>query len=82
MMIMHQEEFQVTSDMSALSLGSGELSVLGTPALIALVEKVCYQMLTPELDSESTSVGTHIMLDHLKGSNIGAKITVNILFFQ
>ena len=41
---------RVTTENTALAMGSGELNVFATPALAALVEKACWQSVAPELD--------------------------------
>ena len=41
---------RVTTENTARAMGSGELPVLATPAVAALVEKTCWQAIAPELD--------------------------------
>jgi fluoroacetyl-CoA thioesterase len=68
----------VTEHNTAAALGSGSLKVFGTPAMIALVEEAACSCLTPTLDSESTSVGTHIDVKHLSPTPIGDTVTATV----
>ncbi|NLB22873.1 MAG: thioesterase family protein [Clostridium sp.] len=70
----HTSQFIVEEHHSAEFLGSGDLEVLATPALIAFLEKTCKDSIRPAMEKELTSVGIHIELDHLKASLIGAQI--------
>lgn len=51
--------------------GSGELPVLATPAVAALVEKTCWQAIAPELELGMTTVGTSLQLAHTAPTPIG-----------
>ena len=55
---------RVTTENTALAMGSGELNVFATPALAALVEKACWQSVAPELDPGCGTVGTKLELAH------------------
>src|SRR5262245_45346983 len=67
---------QVTDADTAHALGSGDLAVLGTPALLALAEQATVAAVAPAVPPESTTVGTRVQLDHLRASPVGAVITV------
>ena len=41
---------RVTTENTALAMGSGELPVLATPAVAALIERACWQSVAAELD--------------------------------
>ncbi len=71
----HTANFVVEPRHTAVFLGSGDLDVLGTPALIAFLEMTCRDAVRSAIGEDSTSVGTHMELDHLKASKIGAHIT-------
>lgn len=62
---------RATTANSAAALGSGELRVLGTPALAALVEKACWQSVAAELDPGCGTVGTHLDLHHTAPTPVG-----------
>lgn len=70
----HTSQFVVEKNHSAEFLGSGDLEVLATPALVAFLEKTCKDSIRPTIEKELTSVGIHIELDHVKASLIGAQV--------
>ena len=65
----------VTDRDTALAVGSGEVRVLATPRVVALVEAASVDALAGALDKETTSVGTRVELDHLAPSPVGATVT-------
>jgi predicted thioesterase len=67
----------VTEQMTAIALGSGDVPVLGTPAVLALLEEACVAAVASSLPAASTSVGTWTSLDHLKPSRVGATVTAS-----
>lgn len=70
-------ETTVTENDLAINLKSGSLEVLGTPKLIALMEEACTHIVNPNIDVESTTVGTKITAEHIAPSLINAKITIS-----
>ncbi len=66
----------VTDDDTALALGSGGLSVLGTPRLVAWCEAATCRALEGRLPAGSSSVGTAVALEHLAPSAVGETVTV------
>lgn len=62
---------RVTTENTALALGSGELQVLATPAVAALIEKACWKSVAPELDLGTGTVGTSLSLAHTAPTPIG-----------
>ena len=62
---------RVTTENTAQALGSGELPVLATPAVAALIEKACWQSVAPELDLGTGTVGTSLSLAHTAPTPIG-----------
>lgn len=70
------DRFEVSADMSAKSVGSGDIEVLATPALIARLENVAMRVVADLLPGGSTTVGGYIELSHLKPTPIGAEVLV------
>jgi predicted thioesterase len=68
--------FTVVEADTALAVGSGTLSVLGTPRLLAWCEAATCAALEPVLAEGQTSVGTRIELEHRAASPVGAKVDV------
>jgi predicted thioesterase len=66
----------VTEEQTAVELGSGDVAVLGTPALLALMERAAYAAVAGALADGDTSVGIWADLEHLAASKPGAEVTV------
>jgi len=64
----------VTDDDTAIALGSGDVPVLGTPRVIALVEEASIKALEGRLQAGCTSVGMRVQLDHLAPTAVGHKV--------
>jgi predicted thioesterase len=60
---------------TAIALGSGDVPVLGTPRVVALLEEAAVAALAGDLADGITSVGTHIAVDHQAASLVGAKVS-------
>ena len=67
----HISELTVTDDVTAISVGSGDMPVLATPMLLALMENAAMSAVKGELPEGCTTVGGHISSSHLKPSKIG-----------
>ena len=63
----------VEATQTAEYLGSGDLPVFSTPAMIALMENTAIKCLS-DLPEGNTSVGISINVNHLKASPVGATI--------
>ena len=55
-------------------VGSGDLDVFATPAMIALMENAAMNAVKPFLDEGETTVGGHMDCSHTAPSPIGATI--------
>ena len=71
----HTSEITVTEAVTAIKMGSGDLPVLATPAMMALMENAAMLAVASELPEGSTTVGGHIESSHLKPSKIGDKVS-------
>ena len=65
----------VTDEMTALALGSGDVPVLGTPAVLALAERAACAALAGRLGEDETSVGTRVDLSHTAPTRAGAVVS-------
>ena len=74
-----QKEITVTVDDQKLAVNvkSGDLQVLATPALAALIEQAANELAASLIESDKTTVGTMISLEHkaptIEGQFITAK---------
>jgi fluoroacetyl-CoA thioesterase len=60
---------------TAIALRSGDVPVLGTPRIVALMEQAAVATLAGTLDEGATSVGTRISVEHLAASLVGVTVT-------
>ena len=67
----HISELTVTDDVTAISVGSGDMPVHATPMLLALMENAAMLAVKEELPEGCTTVGGYISSSHLKPSKIG-----------
>jgi len=68
------KEVTVTKELTAISLGSGDLEVYATPAMIALMEETASESVKPRLEVGQGSVGTCIAIKHLAATPIGMRV--------
>lgn len=66
---------QVNPTNTALALGSGDMEVFATPALVALMENAAMNAVKPVLPEGSTTVGAMIQTSHIKPSGLNEVIT-------
>lgn len=71
----HTSEMTVTDAVTAIQIGSGDMPVLATPAMMALMENAAMLAVADELPEGCTTVGGHIESSHLKPSKIGDKVS-------
>lgn len=74
--IKHAGELTVTESVTARVVGSGDLPVLATPMMMALMENAAMLAVSNELPEGSTTVGGYIQSTHLKPSKIGDEVRV------
>ena len=67
----HTSELTVTEAVTAERMGSGDMPVLATPAMMALMENAAMLAVANHLPEGSTTVGGHISSSHLRPSKIG-----------
>jgi fluoroacetyl-CoA thioesterase len=64
----------VTEADTAIHFRSGDVAVLATPRVVALVEEAACEAIRPSVPKGRTTVGTRIELDHLAPSPIGSEV--------
>ena len=69
-------EFTTDEPATAIALGSGDLPVLGTPKVVALIEEVSVAAIAGLISDTETTVGSHVEIDHLAPTPVGATVVV------
>jgi len=68
--------FKVSDTDTAAAMGSGGLSVLATPRLIAWMEHLAFEMTQTHLDTNQSTVGSEINCRHLAPTLLGKTVKV------
>lgn len=71
----HTSTLVVTEQHLACNVGSGDLPVLATPMMMALMENAAMLCVASELDVDSSTVGGQISSSHLKPTGLGHTVT-------
>ena len=71
----HTSRLTVNEAVTAIAMGSGDMPVLATPAMMALMENAAMLAVADHLPEGSTTVGGHIASSHLKPSKLGETVT-------
>lgn len=69
-----EAEITVTQVDTAAPWGSGRVLVLGTPALVALMERAAVGALVGHLPAGQTSAGSRIDVHHLAPTPVGVRV--------
>lgn len=69
-----EAQMVVTEAVSAVRLGSGSVPVLGTPALLQLMEQATVAAVDPHLSPGLVSVGVGVELSHLAATPLGQTV--------
>ncbi len=72
-----QSRTTVVEAATAAAMGSGDLPVFATPAMIALMENAAMRAVASALPEGSTTVGAEMCVSHIKASGLGAEITAS-----
>lgn len=67
----YTSELTVTDAVTAVKVGSGDMPVLATPVMMALMENAAMLAVRDALPEGCTTVGGHIESSHLKPSRVG-----------
>ena len=66
---------KVTLDITARHLGSGNVEVLATPAMIALMEQAAVRAVDPLLPEGQKTVGVAVEVKHLAPTPVGMEVS-------
>jgi fluoroacetyl-CoA thioesterase len=67
---------EVTDADTAFAVGSGDVSVLATPRLIAWMEAATVQSAVAFLETGQTTVGTAVRIEHRRATRVGGSIEI------
>ena len=67
---------------TAAAMGSGDLDVFATPAMVALMENAAMTAVAGELPEGATTVGAEMNVTHIKPSGLGAEITATAVLTE
>ncbi len=73
----YTSQLTVTDAMTAIRVGSGDMPVLATPVMMALMENAAMLAVQNQLPEGCTTVGGHIESSHLKPTAVGQRITAS-----
>jgi len=76
------KEYIVRSEDTAKFLGSGDVEVLSTPAMIAYMERTALEAVQSNLPRNLTTVGIRVDVKHLRPAPKGGKIRVTAKLIQ
>ena len=62
---------RVSAEVTAEYIGSGDLAVLATPAMCALMENAAMMAVAPHLEEGQTTVGTALNIEHSRATKVG-----------
>ena len=70
----HTSRLTVSREHTALAMGSGDMEVFATPAMVALMEHAAMLAVASSLPEGSTTVGSRMDTTHVKPSPLGAAV--------
>lgn len=69
----------VVAENTAAHMGSGDMAVFATPAMVALMENAAMLAVAPHLAEGETTVGSEMNTTHLKPSGLGMVVTATAI---
>ena len=73
---------RVSAEVTAEYIGSGDLAVLATPAMCALMENAAMMAVAPHLEEGQTTVGTALNIEHSRATKVGEVITATAVLTE
>ena len=67
-------ELIVTNELTAQAMGSGELPVFATPAVVALAEETAWRSVAAFLEPGQGTVGTKLDVEHISATPVGMNV--------
>jgi predicted thioesterase len=73
--ISHTTTMRVEPSSTAEYIGSGDLAVLATPVMCAIMENAAMMAVAPHLEEGQTSVGTALNIEHTRATKVGTIVS-------
>lgn len=73
---------EVTPELSASALGSGDMNVLATPAMVAFMENAAMLCVAPLLGEGQTTVGIFIETTHTRATAVGKNVEITAIIHE
>ena len=77
--LIYTSTVMVSKENIAATMGSGDLEVFATPAMVALMENAAMNVVVAELPEGSTTVGAMMNTTHIKPSAMGETISATAI---
>ena len=77
-----QRTTTVSAGNTAAAMGSGDLEVFATPAMVALMENAAMTAVAGALPEGATTVGAEMNVTHIKPSGLGAEIVATAVLTE
>ena len=71
----HTSTLVVNKSKTAEAMGSGDMPVLATPVMVALMENAAMLAVKDALPEGATTVGGHINVNHVKPTGLGQEVS-------
>ena len=72
----------VKKENAAITMGSGDMEVFATPAMVALMENAAMKAVAAELSEGATTVGAMMNTSHIKPSPLGAEVSATAVLIE
>lgn len=72
----------VSAENVAATMGSGDMQVFATPAMVALMENAAMNAVAGVLEPGASTVGVEMSVSHVKASPVGAEVTASAVLTE
>ena len=80
--LVHTSTVTVSRENLAVTMGSGDMEVFATPAMVALMENAAMKAVAAELSEGATTVGAMMNTSHIKPSPLGAEVSATAVLTE
>ena len=72
----------VSAENVAATMGSGDMQVFATPAMVALMENAAMNAVAGVLEPGASTVGVEMSVSHVKASPVGTEVTASAVLTE